>query len=74
VKTRNYVVKDSTTGAERLVAATSKAAALSHVARTRYSAAVATVPDAIRLLAAGVKAEVAGPLDAADATDEGASA
>lgn len=64
---RIYIVRDATTGDERLVSAASQAAALSHVAKTTFYVSVASVADAIRLTTEGVATEEAGKARATQA-------
>jgi hypothetical protein len=71
-KTRRYHLKNAA-GDERIINATSKAAAIGHAARTEWSATVLTIDDAIRLSKEGVVEEVAGeaPVGDGDIVDAG---
>ena len=53
------------TGAERLINASSKAAAIHHCVKSAYSADVASQADLVRLMTAGAKVVEAGEVPAA---------
>lgn len=76
-KTRSYALKNRESGHERIVVATSKAQALSHVANSDWEIGILSVSDAIRLTKEGVAEERAGDPDQpeqVDAFDMGVSA
>lgn len=62
-KTRVYIVEAKADGAERLIRSANALQARSHVAKDSYETRVASQDDLIRLVAAGVKVEVAASAD-----------
>lgn len=56
---RVYVVKEHSTGAERLIRATARTTAIRHAAQEQYSAHRATHDELERLITAGIRVELA---------------
>lgn len=55
-----YLVTDAESNRRRLVRASNAATAVRHVTRSRYAATRASVDEALELLDAGVRVEIAG--------------
>jgi hypothetical protein len=68
-RTRLYIIDAKSSGAVRLVSASSHHAAISHAAGTEFTYRVATAEEAFALGQGGVKIEVAGAADQSPAVD-----